>query len=391
MDSSLNNMTLRKALTQAKPSIPSKLKPGANSRNNRWPEIDQKSIVSWNAFNLENLNASYGHILDKPIPEGQLDVPQANSVLSSVQEISTVRDINHLIMWSDRVLGPTFDFARKQLGLQLGVEVRRDLAPLDSTYTRPGVNNGTRSGRIKADHVIELDDLNTPMLVLGLGRPNRYFPGRHITNNLSKGVLWPVKQLANLCSHSNTRYGYILTDQDFLACCFSSADPKKRKAGWMVAIKAVPWTKSGETQLTTDLALWWLCMLAISDPSNRELTRKELVIGIDRWDDHNHEDERGWVRRHYYSHHEEPIEPPPPPPYQTPSPDNTEGIAAAFSAEVGINWDLDVDLDGEAALLFNTGSGFNLAGDPMMAGLQGFISDMDDYYNFNAHPGPSQS
>lgn len=35
-----------------------------------------------------------------------------------------------------------------------------------------------------------------------------------------KESLWPLRQLANLCDMAKTRYGYIVTDQDLVACCF---------------------------------------------------------------------------------------------------------------------------------------------------------------------------
>ncbi|KAI1120865.1 hypothetical protein F5Y10DRAFT_114139 [Nemania abortiva] len=347
-------MTLRKALTQGKPYFHCQVKTFTNSRNKGWPKIPTDNVISWDAFNIQNLNESYGHILDSPIPEGELNVPKPDSVLPSVRKIAKPRDISHLIKWSDAVLGPTFEFARNKLELQPGTAVKRDFTQPEKTHTRPGLANKTKAGRIKADHVIQLDDFPMQMLVLGLGRPSRYFSGRRLVHEQREGPLWQVRQLANLCAHSKTRYGYILTDEDFVACCFSIGGPESeaseskvseskvsesRVPGWTVAVKAVPWTKAGETQLTTDLALWWLCMLAVSDPANRRLVRKEDTIEIDHWDVDLHGDDRGWVRRHHYSRLEEPIEPPPPPAYRSPSPDNAEGIAAAFGAEVGINAD----------------------------------------------------
>ncbi|KAI1074295.1 hypothetical protein F5B20DRAFT_564040 [Whalleya microplaca] len=366
-------MTLRKALTQGKPSFPCKVQSYGNSKNSDWPKIQTNNIVSWDAFNIQNLNASYGHILDSPIPEGQLDVPKPSTVLSSVQEIAKAHDINHLIQWSDGVLGPTFEFARKKLELQLGTAVKRDFMKPE-THLRPGLTNKSKNGRIKADHAIQLDDLDMPMLVLGLGRTSRHFPGRRIINQDRAGPLWLVRQLANLCVHSNTRYGYILTEEDFVACCFSTED----RSGWTVAVKAVPWTKAGETQLTTDLALWWLCMLAISSRSNRRLTCKKDTIGIDHWDVRWYGDDRGWVRRHHYSLVEEPTVPPTPPPYRSPSPANAEGVAAAFSAGVGINADPDFDLHAETVLEPNANASFDFVAGPIPAHLQQANDNWDD-------------
>ncbi|KAI1501572.1 hypothetical protein F5X99DRAFT_382343 [Biscogniauxia marginata] len=54
-------------------------------------------------------------------------------------------------------------------------------------------------------------------------------------------------------------------------------------------------------------------MLAVSDPRNRRLIRKEDMIRIHHWDVCWYGDDRGWVRRHHYSLLEEPTEPPTPP------------------------------------------------------------------------------
>ncbi|KAI5925862.1 hypothetical protein F4810DRAFT_658581 [Camillea tinctor] len=361
MYSSFNNMTLRKALTQEKPSFPRESQVCGNSFSPKWPTVTDNNVVSWDAFNLHNLNASYGHILDRLIPESQLDVPKPSSVFSPVQEIAKPHDINHLIKWSDGVLGPTFEFARKILELQPGTAVKRDFMQPEQTYDRPGLSNETKTGRIKVDHTIQLDDLEMPMLVMGLGRTSRQFPGRHLVQHYREGAYRPLRQLANLCAHSNTRYGYILTDEDFVACCFSTKDPSNKDSGWTVAVKAVPWTKAGETQLTTDLALWWLCMLAVSDPRNRRLTRKEDRIEIDHWDVCLSKDGLGLVYRHHYSLLEKSI-------------NSAEGIAAASE-------DPFLGLNADAGVHFG----------PAPAFFQGANDDWANLPNFNIFPGPNQN
>ncbi|KAM0548514.1 hypothetical protein ACHAPJ_009837 [Fusarium lateritium] len=95
----------------------------------------------------------------------------------------------------------------------------------------------------------------------------------------------------------------------------------------------VPWSRFGPTVLTTDLALWWLCMLAMSAHHHRAIMEEENVARINQWDTIYHSDERGWVRRHQYSGFEEPCHPLSAPAYQTPSPTNV----AAFEATTGLN------------------------------------------------------
>lgn len=75
----------------------------------------------------------------------------------------------------------------------------------------------------------------------------------------------------------------------------------------------VPWTLHGEAQLTTDIALWWLCMLALSAPQHRALVTGADVVGIGEWEVRYVDGECGWVRHRRYSNAEEPADPPPPP------------------------------------------------------------------------------
>ncbi|KAH9994516.1 hypothetical protein F4779DRAFT_623336 [Xylariaceae sp. FL0662B] len=101
-------------------------------------------------------------------------------------------------------------------------------------------------------------------------------------------------------------------------------------------------------------------------------------------------DDRGWVRRHHYSLLEEPTEPPPPPGYRSPSPDNAEGVAAAFGAQVDINADPAFDLSAEAVPDLSADAGFDFVADPMLALLQETNHDWDGLPDFNVFPGPNQ-
>lgn len=321
--------------------MPYKGRKNRNSTNTEWPRFDSdenfEAITVWDEFTLENLNASYGHLLDAEVPEHELVAPQFNLGPDAAQ-FTKPDQIMQLLKLSDEVLEPALQHARERLQIENGTSVLHRLK-LDGH--QPGIRSTNKNSRIRSDHLIELDDYSLPTLVWGLGRPCRMFPARTLVGNASSDEdKWPLRQLANLCFHSRTRYGYILTEEDLLTCCFTAEDPEERESGWSAAIMPVPWTKTGEGQLTTDLALWWLCMLAISGRHNRVLTQAENTTKINEWDVYQHDDERaGWVRRHKYSKFEEPTAAPPPPPYQPPSPNNIMGMAAVFEAGVGINAD----------------------------------------------------
>ncbi len=353
MASGTNTTTLRHLLTQAKPAVPCLPTAGKNTQSNKWPMVPKPHIRLWEQFNLDTLNESYGHVLDRQVPAERLaGMPRVEHVLAGT-EVTKPQDILHMVGWNDRLLRPTLAFAKEHLDLSPGVHLLHEVAaPGKPSYMR--LNSAKP---VLAHHLIALDEFPLPNLVIGLSRPSRMFPGRQLIRDVQgshKEIIWPLQQLANLCRMAGTRYGYIMTDQDLVACRFHQLgvnggldavgpDEDIIVMKWGVEMMPVPWTRHGETQLTTDLALWWLCMLAMSASPHRPVVAYDQMADIGEWELRCTDDERGWVRRHRYSNVEQPADPPPPPAYQTPSPGNP----AAFAAAVGINMDPLLDLNGD--------------------------------------------
>lgn len=102
---------------------------GRNTKGTGWSDIKSLGhanvyeIKLWDAFTIEKLNESYGHLLDAEIPE-DLKIPDAKTDLIHFN-IRQPDHINDLIKWSNEILGPTFEHARKQLDLETGTAVKR--------------------------------------------------------------------------------------------------------------------------------------------------------------------------------------------------------------------------------------------------------------------------
>lgn len=232
----------------------------------------------------------------------------------------------------------TLQHAKMHLGLYQGTLLRL-------VYTREDKSVVAKlpSGppKLAIDHIISLDEFPTHYLIVGLGRPSSMFSGTKLALILSQAaakspieLMWPVRQLANLCDLTNTRYGYIQTDEELVVFCFSKS-ANVNDTVWKAAMKPIPYSKHGPEALTTDLALWWLCMLAMSGQHNSALVPEDEMVKIDDWDFVYLDAERGWSRRHRYSNLELPTDPPPPPEYRPPSPGNPAG----FQAAVGLHAD----------------------------------------------------
>lgn len=319
------NITLRHLLSQQKPYMPCTSTTTKNSSYENWPKLG--SVAIWGEFNLTNLNDSYGHVLDTPLPARE-DWLWVHGELAGVV-IQKTTDISHMIGWNDRMMAQTVQFAQSHLGLHSGTSLRHQYSTANKSVLAK--LPGQPRTRLLLDHVISLDDVPWLSLIVGLGIESSKWSGRKLAGQLdgpNKELLWPLRQLANICQLPQTRYGYIQTDEELVVCSFSNNAQGLIK----VEIMPVSWTKSGRDGLTTDLALWWLCMLAMSAQS-RSIVDEGEVVKINAWDTLYLDEERGWVRRHQYSNVEEPTSPPPPPEYMTPSPGNP----AAFAAAVGLH------------------------------------------------------
>ncbi|KAG6013052.1 hypothetical protein E4U54_007140 [Claviceps lovelessii] len=328
-------ITLRHVLTQAKSPLPSikRSYPLCNTHNREWPKL--RNFAIWDEFNLNTLNDSYGHILNLSIPD-QL-APRAEEMLSNIT-IATPNDMLQLINWNNEVIDGPVQFAKSKLGLQPSFMFRQRYRTVEASM--PVRLFG--STKIIVDHIIRINEYPEKNLVVGIGRLSRLWNVRRLANEIPSpqdGDVWPLRQLANICRAAKTRYGYIQTEEDLVVCCFSQSNEQ-----WRVKLMVIPWTNRGVHALTTDLALWWLCMLAMSRPEHRAILSEDEMVGINEWDIIRLDEHQGWVRRHRYSNFEERIPPPPPPSYYTPSPGNTAALAAGISAQ-DLEWEYEIEED----------------------------------------------
>ncbi|KAG6040298.1 hypothetical protein E4U41_000983 [Claviceps citrina] len=125
-------VTLRHVLTQQKPPLSCKAKYSRHSTRNDWPHLAMQSLAIWEEFNLNNLNESYGHVLDFPISDQLLVTPQADQALAGVA-IDTDLDINRLISWNKTLIDPAIQFAKSHLNLSPGIMIRHKHSTADKT------------------------------------------------------------------------------------------------------------------------------------------------------------------------------------------------------------------------------------------------------------------
>ncbi|KIH95025.1 hypothetical protein SPBR_03513 [Sporothrix brasiliensis 5110] len=310
---SSHTKTLRDCLVRHKPYIPCTSQTLGNTKSANWPGF---TVSLWKEFNIRTLNESYGHILDTALPPHIIDNVPSTEQLQGLTVIDDSGPFN-IIGWNDKTVLPLVKYAKQAMALHVGAAVHHKHTSSDNSTV---AKLATASKRTTIDHIIELGNYRRDVLVVGLGRTSVKWRGSTLIKDPASAnneQEWPVRQLANLCSKAGTRYGYIQTDQELVACCFGATPPSKSAeawSDWTARVMPVPWNTEldelGEmsngpraglnSYLTTELALWWLCMLSLSD-GHRQLVKNDEIVPIDTWDTLGLIDGSVWAHQHRYS------------------------------------------------------------------------------------------
>ncbi|KAI1461804.1 hypothetical protein F4805DRAFT_413388 [Annulohypoxylon moriforme] len=255
--------TVRNVLTQNKPPVSCNDKNRQNtSRRLDWPDIE--FIEIWHEFSLDNLNNEYSHLLDCNLGNDTTP-PQAYQELHGAS-INKLNDINLLIGWNGALMQATLNSSKAAFEHCKGLGLYHAYTTADKT-TIASIEGSER--KIKVDHVIALDKFPRRNLVIGLGKPSPKFSMGPIVRNggcmriVNSQHTLVLGQLGYMCKNADTPYGYIQTDQELVACYFKKNGDSGKYGAYVMPI---PWSSHGPTVLTTDLALWWLCMKALSPP-----------------------------------------------------------------------------------------------------------------------------
>ncbi|KAI0186930.1 hypothetical protein EV127DRAFT_345214 [Xylaria flabelliformis] len=269
-------MTLREALTQAKPVVPDLCGRRRTLTSLNRPEVQGVHPISritiWDDFCMKTLNDEYGPLLDREMSMSACaSVPEPDSELFDIK-IRKFTDIAHLIQWNEKIVNATLSLAKDERELCPGLGLRTQAAEPNISSSSSGFYNA-QGEEINVDHWIALDDMPLQHLVVGMAWPSSMIE----THKVFYGVkepgdieCRPLQQLAWVCEQAKTRYGYIITDSDLLVCRFFKT-PSGDK--FEVSLMLVPWSTSG-SYLTTDLAIWWLCMKALTEEKeDREIQR----------------------------------------------------------------------------------------------------------------------
>lgn len=150
--------------------------------------------------------------------------------------------------------------ARLALNLHLDKQCMHDCATVDRN-----AKFLTIGGKLDLHHAIWLEHQPILNVLAGLGKTSKYWRGSELQDQLRIGgntqvkarLMWPVRQLANICKKANTRYGYIQTDKELVVFEFD----RRGDGEYDVQFMPIMWSTLGG--LTTDLALLCLCLISM--------------------------------------------------------------------------------------------------------------------------------
>lgn len=291
MDHEPVTKTLREMLTLEKPKVSYKPESGVrismlqrskNSSVQDWPQVNNPE--NWLGFDAKTLNESYGGILDGRVytatKVASLHAQAKECILQ--HEITTPAEVGYLIKWNDTLLRDGLEHGKAHIKQHNGACLQYQVFENEDSII--GCLKGAPLG---ADHTVKLGGSpNDHGLVVGLGRPStcfdaavllplgNYLYSRSERNRIHKESMCLLRQLADKCIRTRTRYGYVVTETTLTACRFSDMQSAIQDGAeavcendkqMKVEMVRIPWGDWSKDRLTTDLALWWMCMMRLSE------------------------------------------------------------------------------------------------------------------------------
>lgn len=311
-----NDLSLISYLTKPNPIVSSgKSWPGNNTASRRNTYLEPNAIMDWADFNHETLQAMYGETLKIKI-RGQ-KLPDFGGHFPfhfiEIQDEDSLEAL--LIRWNNAVVSCALSVAQNDPHLRAS----SDLGDVSNEiYMARGghahIPQTEKKKGLRPDWAGIIRSLVQPTSNEHQSHKN-VLPGDTKLSTKWSSTKWkssqesqdvefkkPLCQLLTYCERAQVRYGYILTQEELVAIrisvrpgtkapatqtsrpglprsCnvqtkmemeFSTANVGSATAHRIVEFKSVPWEnggEAGEDQLSINLALWWLHMMAARERS----------------------------------------------------------------------------------------------------------------------------
>ncbi|RSL66067.1 hypothetical protein CEP54_003889 [Fusarium duplospermum] len=224
-----------------------------------WMMVDPKDVKCWQDFNLSALRNAYGHIFDLPCPTDPAFDEHGHFVIKTLDELK-----------------------------QHGVETLYDLirCPLQSAIPKLKRSVSWSKNEILCDFkapATKIDwlwgvfyTMDKTNLVVSCSRLSNTFTSRDLQQK-GPDAIYTLRQLATYAAIGQTRYGFILTDQEIVVVRFHQSCRNVEQ--YVVEWEAIPWEASGRDTLTAPLAVFSLVLMSL-DSEQRYIVSDNKCIRL---------------------------------------------------------------------------------------------------------------
>lgn len=244
---------MRGFLTERNPKKKATLERSHVPKDDAYPAIQPSGISRWSPFNINTINHTHGHLLDAEITNHGA-VSQLEAL--EVPENRIIETVGGLARWCQQDMVSLVGASLKQaatpsLSTQSLAEYTRFGVSPDKTMLPAGVQ------KYGIDFFMGFKDANAQTIVVGEVKSHLDLRSSNLLGPMvERQHLSRLRRLAHLCKTAGTKYGFFYTDEELIVCRFDS--------GYLgVSIESVNW--DGEGPLTTQLALWYQCVIAIDE------------------------------------------------------------------------------------------------------------------------------
>lgn len=274
--------TMLEVLTRPNPQLRLTATSTSLTNSKWWEKVQIENVSEWKEFTYETLMSGWGNILQDPtLVKGELEeeITDTQRSISSENKVDSIAE-----GWNIKAI---------RASLKLGAQLLHPDSKYDIIIDKHRRKFRTHNGRealpdmgifYRADKVIDL--------VVGDNKTSRAWKshvalGGRVNN--TDTALRPINQITTYCKLGNTRYGWIMSDHELLACRVSFVLQRDTQV-WKVEYKAIPWDAEGPRTLTVNLSIWWLGMMGTSQ-RYRAIQPREKMMPINFWWQEKHGDQ----------------------------------------------------------------------------------------------------
>ncbi|CEJ94918.1 hypothetical protein VHEMI10425 [[Torrubiella] hemipterigena] len=251
--------------------------PGSVTKDEDFKQLEKGSLEIWYDFSYENIMGAFGDILEGKDTFCVVTGDRTGSCARIVGE-EAVDDLTS--WWNAQVCRKPLKKGSETIHKQLG------LPPSNITFQ---LNKGEvilkdAERTMRPDWVIFLrDDDGTTPIVHGENKLSSKW-----NSDVSKipaawrgNWIWPFRQVLSYCVVSSTRYGCIMTPDELVVTrCYLNGSSGRDQ--WNVQYLSIPWENSGRGNLTVNLGIWALGLMALNS-GHRPIASKANTLPLNVW------------------------------------------------------------------------------------------------------------